>query len=150
MIFDQFLASLNPDICTFIKEHRPSSLVRAVKLADDWASAHYTSKPSFRSSPSFFKSPLKKTPPVHSSPLPTSSTTRCHGCGELGHIRPRCPKNPRAFKEYPPSQPFMDSMPLVTSSLCAVETRASTPRMKRLHPLHLPDLQPLSVTPEDL
>ncbi|MPC49143.1 hypothetical protein E2C01_042938 [Portunus trituberculatus] len=46
MIIDQFLASLNPDLRTFIKEHRPSSLDRAVQLADDWASAHYTIKPS--------------------------------------------------------------------------------------------------------
>ncbi|MPC90349.1 hypothetical protein E2C01_085329 [Portunus trituberculatus] len=52
-----------------------------------------------------FKPPLKKTPPVHSSPSPTSPI-KCHGNGKLGHIRPRCPKNPRAFKESPPSQPF--------------------------------------------
>ena len=32
--------------------------------------------------------------------------------------------------------------------VCVVETRASTARMKHLHPLHLPDLKPLSVTPE--
>ncbi|MPC70884.1 hypothetical protein E2C01_065146 [Portunus trituberculatus] len=102
MILNHFLASLNPDLCTFIKENRPSSLDRAVQLADDWASAHYTIKPSFKSSSRSFKPPLKKTLPVHS----TSSTTKCHGCGELGHIRPRCPKNPRAFKESPPSQPF--------------------------------------------
>ncbi|XP_045130232.1 uncharacterized protein LOC123515561 [Portunus trituberculatus] len=106
MILDQFLTSLNPDISTFIKECRPLSLAQAVQLDDDWASAHYTSKPSFRSSSRSFKPPLKETPPVQSSPSPTSSTTRCHGCGELGHIRPRCPKNPRAFKESPPSQPF--------------------------------------------
>ncbi|KAK8386995.1 hypothetical protein O3P69_017974 [Scylla paramamosain] len=27
------------------------------------------------------------------------STVRCHTCGEEGHIRPRCPRNPRAFKD---------------------------------------------------
>ncbi|MPC91548.1 hypothetical protein E2C01_086593 [Portunus trituberculatus] len=51
----------------------------------------------------------------------------------------------------PPVTSFVsqDSLPLVTSSVCAVETRASTNRMKCLHPLHLPNLQPLSVTPKE-
>ncbi|MPC74797.1 hypothetical protein E2C01_069172 [Portunus trituberculatus] len=75
MLLDQFLASLNPDLRTFIREHRPSSLDQAVQLADDWESAHNTIKPSFRSSSRSFKPPLQKTPPVHSSPSPTSSTT---------------------------------------------------------------------------
>ncbi|MPC32486.1 hypothetical protein E2C01_025797 [Portunus trituberculatus] len=41
MILDQFLALLNPDIRTFIKEHRPSSLVRACSLITFTDFFHY-------------------------------------------------------------------------------------------------------------
>ena len=284
MVLDQFLASLHPELHTFIKEHRPSSLSSAVQLADDWTSAHHSSRPSAKSASRPVKPPRKASPPARSSSTPsTSSTIKCHGCGEVGHIRPRCPKNPRAFKESPPSQPFtvgfclaehrvprplvagtvngswtssifrdsgctcivvadevlpdadltscrrcqlanylgrVDTFPVLhcyircpyfegwtdvvrapikfasvlignvpgvrvpkepyssfsythqppaqsfaesapahvessassastSPQVCIVETRASTARMKRLHPLHLPDLQPLSVTPEE-
>ena len=290
MVLDQFLASLSSDLRTFVKEHCPSSLARAVQLADDWTSAHPSSRSSVKQTPRPVKPTWKASPPVRSSSTPTtSSTVKCHGCGEIGHIRPRCPKNPRAFRESPPAQPFtvgfclsehrvpgplvsgtvngswtssifrdsgctcivvanevlpdadltncrhcqvadylgrVDTFPVLhcyvrcpyfegwtdvvrapikfasvligtvpgvrspkepyttfsygeqsptsdvlkppeqrftksapdhpsspTSSVppqvCVVETRASTARMKRLHPLHLPDLQPLSVTPEE-
>ncbi|MPC64524.1 hypothetical protein E2C01_058642 [Portunus trituberculatus] len=191
MILDQFLALLNPDIRTFIKEHRPSSLVRAVQLADDWASAHYTIKPS-RSSPRSFKPPLKKTLPVHSSPSPTSSTTRCHGCGTVNgswtssilrdtgcscivvaEVLPDADISNCLSCQVADYLGCVDTFPIVqcyircpyfegwTNAIrapikfasvlivCAVETRALTTRMKRLHPLHLPDFQPLSVTPEE-
>ncbi|MPC84995.1 hypothetical protein E2C01_079753 [Portunus trituberculatus] len=240
MMLDQFLASLNPDLRTFIKEHRPSSLDQAVQLANDWASAYYT----FRSSSRSFKPPLNK----NTACSLVTFTDFFHY--QVSWI-PRCPKNPSVFKESPPSQPLtvrfclsdhrvpqtlvsgtvngpwtssnlrdtgcscivvaeevlpdayisncrsyqvadylgrvdtfpivqcyircpyfdgwtdasfskpcsvskdslppvtssvsQDSLPPVTSSACAVEIRASTTRMKRLHPLHLPDLQPLSV-----
>ena len=39
IIFDQFLASLTPDLRLFIKERRTTTLKEAVRLADDWASA---------------------------------------------------------------------------------------------------------------
>ncbi|MPC45655.1 hypothetical protein E2C01_039361 [Portunus trituberculatus] len=84
--FLQSLALLNPDIRTFIKEHRPSSLARAVQLADDWASAHYsyTSKPSFRSSLRFFKPPKKTTCSLVA--FKTTSTTRYHGCEKFSTV----------------------------------------------------------------
>ncbi|MPC39493.1 hypothetical protein E2C01_033031 [Portunus trituberculatus] len=42
----------------------------------------------------------KKTQKLHRSSDSSRnliSTVKCHNCGEGGHIRPRCPKNPRAF-----------------------------------------------------
>ena len=107
MVLDQFLASLSPDLRTFIKEHRPSSLDSAVQLADNWTSAHPSSRSSAKPAPRSLKATWKTSPPIPPSSTSTTFTIiKCHGCGELGHIRPRCPKNPRAFKENPPSQPF--------------------------------------------
>ncbi|XP_050721353.1 uncharacterized protein LOC127001185 [Eriocheir sinensis] len=121
MVLDQFLASLSLDLRTFIKEHRPSSLDSAVQLADDWTTAHYSSRSSAKPAPRPLKPTAKTSPPARTSSTPTtSSTIKCHGCGELGHIRPRCPKNPRAFKESPPSQPF-------TVGFCLSEHRVPRP-----------------------
>ncbi|XP_050701836.1 uncharacterized protein LOC126988072 isoform X2 [Eriocheir sinensis] len=121
MVLDQFLASLSPNLRTFIKEHRPSSLDSAVQLADDLTTAHYSSRSSAKPAPRPLKPTSKTSPPARTSSTPTtSSTIKCHGCGELGHIRPRCPKNPRAFKESPPSQPF-------TVGFCLSEHRVPRP-----------------------
>ncbi|XP_076041374.1 uncharacterized protein LOC143025500 isoform X2 [Oratosquilla oratoria] len=104
MILDQFLSSLHPDLRAFIKERRPSTLTEAIRLADDWTSAHpnlpRTSIPNAKK----FSRPPK--PPKVTTVTPNPSSGRkdpppltCHGCGEIGHIRPRCPRNPRTFKE---------------------------------------------------
>ncbi|XP_076060383.1 uncharacterized protein LOC143036685 isoform X1 [Oratosquilla oratoria] len=104
MILDQFLSSLHPDLRAFIKERRPSTLTEAIRLADDWTSAHpnlpRTSIPNAKK----FSRPPK--PPKVTTATPNPSSGRkdsppltCHGCGEIGHIRPRCPRNPRTFKE---------------------------------------------------
>ncbi|XP_076030282.1 uncharacterized protein LOC143018628 [Oratosquilla oratoria] len=98
------LSSLHPDLRAFIKERRPSTLTEAISLADDWTSAHpnlpRTSVPNAKK----FSRPPK--PPKVTTATPNPSSGRkdpppltCHGCGEIGHIRPRCPRNPRTFKE---------------------------------------------------
>ena len=107
MILDQFLSSLHPDLRVFLKERSPKALAEAIKLANDWTSAH-PSQP--RSSSSHTKkasfSTPKPTDPTNNRGNPPP-TLKCHGCGEAGHIRPRCPKNPRAFKDgTSASQPF--------------------------------------------
>ena len=108
MILDQFLSSLHPDLRTFLKERRPTALKDAIKLADDWTSAHPTlpraATTGFRKAtrPSQLSPSNKATPAPSNSASgrkDTSSSVTCHGCGEVGHIRPRCPKNPRNYKE---------------------------------------------------
>lgn len=106
MILDQFLASLTPELLMFVKERKPKTLVEAAQLADNWASAHNSyskyhfdsSGKKYKSTPSLPKPPLGSQP--SSSPTPKATPViKCHQCGEEGHIRPRCPKNPHAFKE---------------------------------------------------
>ncbi|XP_076064942.1 uncharacterized protein LOC143038983 [Oratosquilla oratoria] len=104
MILDQFLSSLHPDLRAFIKERRPSTLTEAIRLADDWTSAHPNLPRTSVPNPKKFSRPPKP-PNVTTVTLNPSSGRKgpppltCHGCGEIGHIRPRCPRNPRTFKE---------------------------------------------------
>ena len=100
IIFDQFLSSLSPELRLFIKERRPAKLKEAIQLADDWASAHnaYPKVSSYNISKKI--SPRSSTfQSLLSFRSQTPSTMTCHNCGETGHIRPRCPKNFRAFKD---------------------------------------------------
>ena len=96
MILDQFLASLAPELRLFVKERLPKTLAEATQLADNWASAH-NSYSKYRFDPSGKK--YKSTPSSPKPPPKASPVVKCHQCGEEGHIRPRCPKNPRAFKD---------------------------------------------------
>ena len=89
-----------------MKEQLPKTLAEATELADNWASAHNSySKYCFDPSGKKHKStPLSTKPPFRShpssSPTPKASPgLKCHLCGKEGHIRPRCPENPRAFKD---------------------------------------------------
>ena len=77
------------------------TVMTAVQLADDWSSARHAYPRSYHA-PAAHREPPRKETPSDSSPQPTdasTSTFKCHQCGEAGHIRPRCPKNPRAFKD---------------------------------------------------
>ncbi|XP_050715223.1 uncharacterized protein LOC126997995 [Eriocheir sinensis] len=113
MLLDQFLTNLAPDLRIFIKERRPKHLPDAVRLADDWSSARNAypkaSSPNSRD-PSKAASPTKSSESspgdsAKTSAQPSTATLRCHQCGEEGHLRPRCPKNPRAFKDVEPAKP---------------------------------------------
>ncbi|XP_076029336.1 uncharacterized protein LOC143018102 [Oratosquilla oratoria] len=112
-VLDQFLASLIPDMRLFIKEQSVISLESAVVKADDWASAHKAyPKPNTNYASGKTSFPRRKTNVVESLPPPSHGSThqdtkggafrtpmRCFNCGEEGHHRSRCPKNPRAFKD---------------------------------------------------
>lgn len=106
MLLDQFISSLLPDLRTFIKERGVRPLAAAVQLADDWSSARH-SYPRSPQSSSASKKTHKKDKASSDSGSPAAKvpafTLKCHQCGEVGHIRPRCPKNPRAFKDAPSS-----------------------------------------------
>ncbi|XP_076033642.1 uncharacterized protein LOC143020782 [Oratosquilla oratoria] len=113
VVLDQFLASLIPDIRLFIKEQSVTSLESAVVKADDWASAHKAyPKPNTNYASGKTSFPRRKTNVVESLPPPSHGSThqdtkggafrtpmKCFNCGEEGHHRSRCPKNPRAFKD---------------------------------------------------
>ncbi|XP_076049187.1 uncharacterized protein LOC143029893 [Oratosquilla oratoria] len=113
VVLDQFLASLIPDIRLFIKEQSVTSLESAVAKADDWASAHKAyPKPNTNYVSGKTSFPRRKTNVAESLPPPSHGSThqdtkggafrtpmRCFNCGEEGHHRSRCPKNPRAFKD---------------------------------------------------
>ncbi|XP_076067759.1 uncharacterized protein LOC143040565 [Oratosquilla oratoria] len=112
-VLDQFLASLIPDIRLFIKEQSVTSLESAVAKADDWASTHKAyPKPNTNYASGKTSFSRRKTNVVESLPPPSHGSThqdtkggafrmpmRCFNCGEEGHHRSRCPKNPRAFKD---------------------------------------------------
>ncbi|XP_042204770.1 uncharacterized protein LOC121854279 [Homarus americanus] len=88
----------------FIKEHQPATLREAVHFADNWASARNAYR---KSSPPVVK--IAK-PPSSEEPSPgvqrsSSPAVRCHNCGEEGHIRSRCPRNPLTFKSTDTHQP---------------------------------------------
>ncbi|KAK8376350.1 hypothetical protein O3P69_009774 [Scylla paramamosain] len=99
----EFLSSLTPKIRLFLKERRDVKLEDVASLADCWASAH-NAYPKDSTSLRPKKLPPRAMPPskqiVSSPKKPAASTVKCHNCGEEGHIRPRCPKNPRALKDH--------------------------------------------------
>lgn len=109
MLLDQFMSSAPPELRTYLKENDVRDLNRAAKLADSWTTAH-------RTYPRPLCDPKPKRPNIPSrtvvTPPPQSledskakqvlrkrdySSLTCHGCGEKGHIRPSCPKNPLRF-----------------------------------------------------
>lgn len=107
MVLDQFLSSLTPELRLF-KERRTTNLKEAIQQADDWASAHNSYFKAFSSNhpkklfPHYTTSHKSQASPTY---RPTSSTVKCDNCGEEGNIRPRCPKNPRGFKDQASATP---------------------------------------------
>lgn len=82
------MVSLSPDLHVCVKEH-VSSLSEAVSLADSWASAH-------GAYPKAYPGPDKGKRIMAAKPLTCEqpalkrdfSKIKCHGCGEMGHIKP--------------------------------------------------------------
>ena len=114
MISDQLTASLSPELRMYIKEHNVVTLDETVKLADNWATAH-NAYPKTTTRPDQGKrSDFKSFTQSSDAQAKTSTTTgfqpnnsntgfnqfrgKCHGCGDYGHIKSRCPKNPLAFR----------------------------------------------------
>lgn len=98
MILDQFKSSLSPDLRIYIKEHNVPTLDQAVQLADNWAAAHNAYP---RSNTTFKGKRSTENKPANHVSVPKENfikQIRCHNCGEFGHYRNRCPKNPLAFK----------------------------------------------------
>ncbi|XP_037774421.1 uncharacterized protein LOC119570973 [Penaeus monodon] len=101
MILDQFKSSLSPDLRIYIKEHNVPTLDQTVQLADNWAAAHNAypkSNTTFKTKKSTENKPVNHVPVMKENFI---KEIKCHSCGEFGHYRSRCPKNPLAFKSIP-------------------------------------------------
>ncbi|XP_037774039.1 uncharacterized protein LOC119570315 [Penaeus monodon] len=101
MILDQFKSSLSPDLRIYIKEHNVPTLDQTVQLADNWAAAHNAypkSNTTFKTKKSTENKPVNHVPVMKENFI---KEIKCHNCGEFGHYRSRCPKNPLAFKSIP-------------------------------------------------
>ena len=106
-LLDQFIASLSPELRTYIKEHRISTLSEAGTLADNWASAHsaYPKQKQSQASDKGKRIIAPKPSDTVSSSKSNSSKIICHYCGEAGHIKPKCPNNPYALKQNSANSP---------------------------------------------
>ena len=104
-VLDQFISSLTPDLRIFIKERGVNTLAAAVQRADDWSSARHSYPRACQSLSTHKKSNKKETPSdsILQATKGPASVVKCHHCAEVGHIRPKCHKNPRAFKDEPSS-----------------------------------------------
>ncbi|XP_037804877.1 uncharacterized protein LOC119599206 [Penaeus monodon] len=101
MLLDQLMSSISPDLRVYVKEHNVSSLSDAVSLSDNWASAHSAYPKSYQSFDQGKRSVAPKPPtPIQPALKRDFSSVKCHGCGDIGHTRSRCPKNPLAYKQY--------------------------------------------------
>lgn len=106
-LLDQFISSLSAEARMFLKEHKVSTLEEAVQLTDQWTTAHAaypkhdlqavkSKRYSSQTAPS--KNTTSQATPSTEQDKQRPSPVKCHNCGEKGHIRPRCPQNPAAFK----------------------------------------------------
>ena len=92
MIKDQILSNCPHDMRVFLKERDFENSCKLAEAADRFRNAHDMVKRGKKSS--FTPSSKGKS----ESQKADTSHLVCHGCGETGHIRPKCPKNPRNFK----------------------------------------------------
>ena len=126
MLSDQFLASVTPELRTFIREHSVTKFSEIVTLADNYAAAHPgivkqisnpISKPHNNFKPKFdsITTSDKYQSNEKNNSLPQISNNnvgkleyKCFSCGELGHRKSNCPKSPKAV-QYLPNNSFDDN-----------------------------------------
>ena len=101
MIVDQFLASVPPDVRVFLREHniKSKTLSEITALADDYGNAH-PNVFKFPSNPKYEEQPIDKREPENTvKPDFYFDTPRikCFSCGEVGHRKSSCPRNPSAL-----------------------------------------------------
>ena len=101
IVMDQLLASVSPELRSFILEQRCEDLNEVIDVAEAWASAHKGSnkcnnktfgKNNFKNSKLFEKSVDPKESKSTISPFKRdNSKVQCHHCKEFGHIKRLCP-----------------------------------------------------------
>ena len=102
VLIDQFFSSLPPEVRLFLREQNieGKSLEAISSMADQYATAHPNvgRTPNNRSNPSRTTKPHQGSNQSNKAPPGNKefATIRCFSCGEAGHKRPACPKNPRA------------------------------------------------------
>lgn len=112
IILEQYLWMLSPELQVWIREHNPSTAAEAASLADVFVAARKKGQPWSYSSWKATKDtrrltsspyPQRATPGVGKAPVwenQPSNTQRssklpiCYLCGQEGHTKPMCPKNP--------------------------------------------------------
>ena len=100
MLYDQLMSSVPPDLRVYVKEQNVSTLTEAVTLADNWASAHNSYPKTNSGDKGKRVVETKAATPGPSAPKRDLTKVKCHQCGEMGHYKSHCPKNPAAFKQY--------------------------------------------------
>lgn len=112
LIMEQFLRMLSPELQVWVKEHGPKSAAEAATLADvfvaarkkgqPWSSmggkagkdGHRPIPPQYqqRPAPGVGKPPMREN--QYTPPRAPNRTPICYLCGQEGHVKPMCPKNP--------------------------------------------------------
>ena len=100
VIQDQFFIAVPAEVRLFLKEQNLEQvgLEQLANLADNYARAHNLAGKSTSGKPGVNrqgKSTPKAPPDVKSNGKSDFSKIRCFSCGETGHKRPACPRNPR-------------------------------------------------------
>uniref|UniRef100_A0A667YIB5 Gypsy retrotransposon integrase-like protein 1 n=1 Tax=Myripristis murdjan TaxID=586833 RepID=A0A667YIB5_9TELE len=114
LILEQYLRMLSPELQVWIREHGPSSASEAAALADVFVAARKKSQPwSYNSwkagkearrpappqnhqrpAAGVGKPSMRDNQPTNVSSKPPNRVTICYLCGQEGHTKPMCPKNP--------------------------------------------------------
>ncbi|XP_031179965.1 uncharacterized protein LOC116067643 [Sander lucioperca] len=109
LIMEQYLRMLSPELQVWVKEHGPKSAAEAATLADVFVAAREKGQPwssmggkdchrpippqhQQRSASGAGKPPMREN--QYAPPRAPNRTPICYFCGQEGHIKPMCPKNP--------------------------------------------------------
>ncbi|XP_049447271.1 uncharacterized protein LOC125897860 [Epinephelus fuscoguttatus] len=123
-IMEQYLRMLSPELQVWVKEHGPKSAAEAATLADVFVAARKKSQPWTNNAWQAAKDTRRPTPPQYhqkSTPGVSKPPARenqhvplrapnkiptCYLCGQEGHTKPMCPKNPAKLTQmcYVPRQ----------------------------------------------
>ena len=112
LIMEQYLRMLSPELQVWVKEHGPKSAAEAATLADVFVAAREKGQPWSSMGGKTGKDCYRPIPPQHpqrsasgagkppmrenqyAPPRAPNRTPICYFCGQEGHIKPMCPKNP--------------------------------------------------------
>ncbi|KAA0195005.1 hypothetical protein HAZT_HAZT010215 [Hyalella azteca] len=116
-IIDQFLSSLPPPLRLFIKEKDCKQLSEIVTLADNWSAAH-KAYPKDSHMPKY-QPDVKGNSPSRATAIqkPTRNLDNrqemskgCFSCGDSGHVKRNCPKNPLLFPKPSPTRAISEAV----------------------------------------
>ena len=114
IIMEQYLRMLSPELQIWIKEHDPPTAARAAELADVFVAARRKGQPwSYNTwkaakdnrlplssqhhrevTSGVGKAPIGENQSANTQTKQANRAPTCYLCGQEGHIKPNCPKNP--------------------------------------------------------